>query len=132
MVPKHSVLRVARPTDQLSEVVRMYVEGLGFEVLGRFHDHDGFDGVIMGHGNHAYHLEFTYHRGTTVGKAPTADHLLVFYVPDLESFRNCKAALAAAGFREVVSYNPYWDVAGVTFEDIDGYRIVIQNSEWRA
>jgi hypothetical protein len=35
-----------------------------------------------------------------------------------------------AGFVPVGSFNPYWDRQGVTFEDPDGYRIVLQNSEW--
>ena len=32
----------------------------------------------------------------------------------------------------VKSYNPYWDISGVTFEDPDGYRIVLQNATWQA
>ena len=40
-------LRVARPTDQLAAVVKFYHDGLGFEVLYEFHDHDGFDGVML-------------------------------------------------------------------------------------
>jgi prolyl oligopeptidase len=35
-----------------------------------------------------------------------------------------------AGFVLVPSYNPYWDTAGKTFEDVDGYRVVLQNQEW--
>jgi hypothetical protein len=35
-----------------------------------------------------------------------------------------------AGFRGVVSCNPYWDVRGRTFEDLDGYRVVLQNVAW--
>jgi catechol 2,3-dioxygenase-like lactoylglutathione lyase family enzyme len=35
---------VARPTDDLAAVVRFYHDGLGFEVLAEFRDHDGFDG----------------------------------------------------------------------------------------
>ena len=46
--PPVPTLRIARPTDQLDDVARMYTEGLGFEVLGRFQDHDGFDGVMLG------------------------------------------------------------------------------------
>ena len=42
-------LRVARPTDKLVEVVKFYKDGLGFEVLYQFTDHDGFDGVMLGH-----------------------------------------------------------------------------------
>ena len=41
-------LRVARPTDQLEEVVRFYSAGVGLEILGSFQDHDGFDGVMLG------------------------------------------------------------------------------------
>lgn len=41
MLPENSLLIVARPTDRLSEVARMYVSGLGFDNFGRFKDHDG-------------------------------------------------------------------------------------------
>jgi hypothetical protein len=42
-------LRVARPTDDLDAVVKFYQAGLGFSILYEFKDHDGFDGVILGH-----------------------------------------------------------------------------------
>ena len=54
----------------------MYLEGLGFSLLGSFEDHNGFDGAIIGHENHSYHLEFTNHSGVHVGKAPTPDYFL--------------------------------------------------------
>ncbi len=41
-------LRVARPTDQMTEIIRFYRDGLGLEVLGSFEGHDGFDGVMLG------------------------------------------------------------------------------------
>ena len=69
-------LRVARPTDNLNDVVQFYRDGLGCEVLYEFKDHDGFDGVMLGHSGAAYHLEFTHKRGHTAGRAPTEDHLL--------------------------------------------------------
>ena len=34
------------------------------------------------------------------------------------------------GFAPVASFNPYWDVAGKTYEDPDGYRVVLQNAGW--
>ena len=71
-------LRVARPTDNLTEVVQFYQDGLGFEVLYEFTDHDGFDGVMLGHQGAAYHLEFTHKRGHIVGRAPSEDNLLGF------------------------------------------------------
>jgi len=36
----------------------------------------------------------------------------------------------AAGFVEVKSFNPYWDKLGRTFEDHDGYRVVLQRAAW--
>ena len=127
MIPRDAILRIARPTDNLGEITKMYIEGLGFELIGQFKDHDDFDGAIIGHPRHPYHLEFTHHKGTIVGKAPTQDNLLVFYLPDKNDWEaNCEK-MKEAGFSEVPSYNPYWDVTGKTFEDIDGYRVVLQN-----
>src|SRR4051812_42616184 len=80
-------LRVARPSDDLVELVKFYRDGLGFDVLSEFKDHDGFDGVMLGRKGTAYHLEFTRNVGHKVGRAPTLDHLLVFYVPDAVEWR---------------------------------------------
>jgi YycE-like protein len=124
------VMRVARPTDNLEVIARMYAEGLGFDVLGEFANHRGFDGVIMGHARAPYHLEFTRQRGHRVGQAPTRDHLLVFYVSERDDWERRCARLISAGFRQVPSWNPYWDDGGRTFEDVDGYRVVLQNAAW--
>lgn len=64
MLPKSSIIRIAKPTINLCEITRMYIEGLGFELLGEFNNHNGFDGRIIGHKNHCYHLEFTYHHNS--------------------------------------------------------------------
>lgn len=128
---QNAILRVARPTDNLPSITQMYVDGLDFERLSSFSDHDGFDGEVIGHRGSRYHLEFTHHRGSRVGKAPTEDHLLVFYIPGQADWADRCQRMLEAGFRRVASYNPYWDVAGETFEDIDGYRVVIQCSEWQ-
>jgi hypothetical protein len=64
-----AILRIARPTDHLAAIAAMYATGLDFTVLAQFHDHDGFDGIILGHPQHPYHLEFTTHRGHQVGNA---------------------------------------------------------------
>jgi catechol 2,3-dioxygenase-like lactoylglutathione lyase family enzyme len=127
---KNAQLRVARPTDNLKQVADMYREGLGFETLATFEDHDGFDGVILGVPGAQYHLEFTQHRGQMVGKAPTEDHLLVFYLPDSQEWSDACERMRRAGFRQVTSFNPYWDRRGCTFEDVDGYRVVLQRASW--
>ncbi|RYZ47011.1 MAG: VOC family protein [Myxococcaceae bacterium] len=123
-------LRVARPTRDLEAVVHFYRDGLGFEVLGRFEDHAGFDGVMLGHPGAPYHLEFTVERGHEAPRAPTAEHLLVFYVPDTEAWAEQVRRMEAAGFAAVPSRNPYWDAHGRTFEDPDGYRVVLQGAAW--
>jgi catechol 2,3-dioxygenase-like lactoylglutathione lyase family enzyme len=127
MIP---ILRVARPTDDLDALLPFYVGGLGFEVLYRFGGHEEFDGFMVGHPGHPYHLEFTHHRGHRVGRAPTRDNLLVLYLPEEAAYRAALARMAAAGFAPVKSYNPYWDEGGATFEDPDGYRVVLTSRRW--
>ena len=123
-------LRVARPTDNLQAIADMYQKGLDLEVLSHFEDHDGFDGIMLGNTEMQYHFEFTHHHGHEAGKAPTKDNLLVFYIPGKEQWESQCLKMSEAGFKEVPSYNPYWDRAGKTFEDLDGYRVVLQNSDW--
>ena len=125
-----STMRVARPTDNLATLAEMYVKGLGFVMLAEFKDHRGFDGVVLGHPRQRYHIEFTSQREHQVGKAPTQDHLLIFYLPNKDEWEAGCAQMISAGFRNVSSYNPYWDLQGRTFEDIDGYRVVLQNAAW--
>lgn len=124
------VLRVARPTDNLNEVVEFYTKGLGLEILYKFQDREGFDGVMLGFPDAAYHLEFTSHRGHSVGRAPTEDNLLVFYFPNRAEWLEAIAQLKKAGYEPVPSYNPYWDKNGLAFADPDGYRVVLQNDAW--
>ena len=51
-------------------------------------------------------------------------------MPDRLEWEARCARMVAAGFRGVSSANPYWDVRGRTFEDLDGYHVVLQNSAW--
>jgi catechol 2,3-dioxygenase-like lactoylglutathione lyase family enzyme len=124
-------LRVARPTDNLPEVTKFYRDGLGLEVLSSFSGHNnGFEGVILGGKGSPYHLEFTHQQGHQAGKAPSQDNLLVFYIPDEAEWKNAIARMRNHGYEPVKSYNPWWDDGGQTFEDIDGYRVVLYNKGW--
>lgn len=123
-------LRIARPVADLARTKAMYCEGLGLEVLGAFEGHDGFDGVMVGSPGAGHHFEFTHCGRHPVAPAPTAEDLVVFYLPDEAEWKAACARMAAAGFREVESFNPYWDAKGRTFEDPDGYRTVLQNAAW--
>ena len=126
------VLRVARATDDLEALLPFYRDGLGLEVLYRFTDHDGFDGIMLGRVGSPYHLEFTRAHNHTAGRAPTRDNLLVFYLPGVDVWRRSVQAMQTAGFAPTPAFNPYWDRRGVTFEDPDGYRVVLQNDVWEA
>jgi catechol 2,3-dioxygenase-like lactoylglutathione lyase family enzyme len=123
-------LRIAKPVADLERSVPMYRDGLGLCVIARFTDHDGFDGVMMGSDGMDYHLEFTCGRRHAVRPSPAPEDLLVFYIPEPEAWRHACARMDAAGFQAVSSFNPYWDRSGRTFEDPDGYRVVLQNATW--
>lgn len=127
---KNYHLRIARPTDHFEEILRFYRDGLGFELIASFENHQGFDGLMLGHPQLAYHLEFTRHHGHPAGKAPTQDNLLIFYIPEEVEWRQAIDQMKQYGFEPVPSYNPYWDVHGQTFEDVDGYRVVLQQTAW--
>lgn len=125
------VLRVARPTNDLHKVADFYTRGLGFEVLARFENHEGFDGMVLGRRGWPWHLELTHQHGVTIEPAPTAEHLLVLYLPEHDEWVTAVERLEALGVFACEAENPYWDRQGKTFEDPDGYRIVLQNAAWR-
>ena len=127
MIPIDAVMRVVRPTDNLEQITKMYTAGLGFEVIGGFDGHGDFSGRMLGHPQHNYHLEFTTHCKETAGRAPTLENLLVYYVPDDMEFAGVIDTISHSGFIKVDSFNPYWNGAAQTFEDVDGYRVVINN-----
>src|SRR5262249_28483910 len=111
-------LRVARPSDDLEALGRFYRDGLGFEVLYQFRNHDGFDGVMLGRRGAAYHLEFTRKAGHKAGRAPTEDNLLVFHLPGTTlawsqaEWQAAVARMEQAGHRPVKAFNEYWDRKG--------------------
>ena len=85
---------------------------------------------MLGHPDYQWHLEFTHQHGVTVDRAPSKEHLLVFYEPNKEEWEKLVERVEKAGGVKVKSENPYWEVNGATFEDPDGYRIVLQNTSW--
>lgn len=120
-------LRIARPTNNLDALLPFYRDGLGFELVGQFANHEGFDGIMLSCKAAGYHLEFTHAHGHDSGRAPTQDNLLVFYLPDSDGFNAAVKRMEDNGFAAVSSFNPYWDHCGKTFEDPDGYRVVLAN-----
>jgi catechol 2,3-dioxygenase-like lactoylglutathione lyase family enzyme len=124
-------VRVARPVSDLGRAREMYCRGLGLRVLGSFQDHEGFDGVILGVPGGGMHFELTRCTAHPVAPSPSPEDLAVFYIPSAAGWRRACDDMLAAGFRRVASFNPYWERRGRTFEDPDGYRIVLQNARWQ-
>ncbi|PEJ58335.1 hypothetical protein CN692_08655 [Bacillus sp. AFS002410] len=121
--------RIARPTDQLAEITKFYSEGLGLKCVGGFQNHDGYDGIMFGLPNVEYHLEFTQHIDGSPCPAPTKDNLLVFYMPDQAEINLVKSRLNNLGYFDVEPENSYWLGKSITFEDPDGWRIVLMNTD---
>ena len=122
-------LRIARPVTDLARSTALYCRGLDLRVLGGFENHAGFDGVMLGAADAGHHFEFTRHREHPVVPAPTVEDLVVFYLPGATEWRTACARMTEAGFRQVASFNPYWDRRGRTYEDHDAYRVVLQNAK---
>src|SRR6476620_11655373 len=122
-------LRLARPVRDLARSTEMYCRGLGLTILGSFRDHAGFDGAMLGDAQSRYHFEFTHCQTHPVAPTPTAEDLVVFYIPEESEWRASCSNMLAAGFKQVASFNPYWDARGRTYEDLDGYRTVLQRGE---
>ncbi len=123
-------LRVARPTNNIDALLPFYRDGLGLAVLTGFADHDGFNGIMLGMPGAPWHLEFTEAPNHVAPPAPSEDHLLVLYLPDAAEWQAACARIEATGLTAVKAFNPYWDIVGRTYEDPEGYRVVLQQQEW--
>ena len=123
-------IRIARPVSDLARSVAMYKLGLDLREVDSFRDHEGFDGVMLEVPGKGFHFELTYCRTHPIRPTPTPEDLLVFYEPDAKVWRGRCEAMVEAGFVEVEPFNPYWKQCGRTFQDPDGYRIVIQQASW--
>jgi catechol 2,3-dioxygenase-like lactoylglutathione lyase family enzyme len=118
-------VRIARPTDRLEDVVAFYRDGLGLTEIGSFEGHAGYEGVMLGLPGAGCHLEFTRQERGSPGAAPSKDNLLVLYLPEPGTVEAVAARLEGSGHQSVEPENPYWKADGVTFEDPDGWRVVL-------
>jgi catechol 2,3-dioxygenase-like lactoylglutathione lyase family enzyme len=119
-------VRVARHTDRLAQVTAFYRDGLGLREAGGFADHDGYDGVFLEIPGTGAHLELTTGGGHRAPD-PHPETLLVLYLGDDAAVR---AVAARLGGDPVEPDNPYWAEHGLTFEDPDGFRVVLVADSW--
>jgi len=118
-------LRIARPSRDLAAAERFWVDGVGLEVLYRATE--GHRLLMVGWQNGGWHLELV--EDSDLEPRPTEEDLLVLYLgqPPADELL---ARLSSSGGREVPARNPYWDEWGVTFQDPDGYRLVLSHRDW--
>ncbi len=126
-------IRLARPSLDLAAAERFYGQGLGLSVL---HKHTAasdaeFSLLMLGLPGATWHLELTHSAQHRVAPTPSADDLLVLYLGEGVPESAVKH-LEACGGVQVAALNPYWDDWGVTFEDPDGYRLVLCRRDWSA
>jgi catechol 2,3-dioxygenase-like lactoylglutathione lyase family enzyme len=119
---------VARHTEHLDALVRFYRDGLGLIELGGFQDHDGYEGVFLEVPGTGAHLELTA-GGIHGAPVPHPESLLVLYLGDDEAVRAVAARLAVD---PVAPANPYWAEHGLTFEDPDGFAVVLVPERWES
>jgi len=120
--------RMARHTNQLDQIINFYEKGLGLKRVGEFYNHEDYDGVMFGLPNQAYHLEFTQFKQKTEVSVPSKDDLLVFYFPNRMERDFIAKRLLSMGYQKTEPDNPYWKRGGITFEDPDGFGVVLMNS----
>jgi len=122
-------VRVARPTDRLEAMVGFWRDAIGLTEIGRFADHAGYDGVMLGLPGSGWHLEFTHHRDGSPPPPPDPESLLVLYFPDAGRRDAVVAGLAALGHHPVAPRNPYWRRHAVQVNDPDGWGVMLVAGE---
>lgn len=116
-------LRVARHTNNLENIEAFYITILGFERLGGFQDHNGYDGVFIGKPNLGWHFEFTQ-SDDLVNHTFDEDDIIVLYPETILEYTTLIHSIST-NISFITSKNPYWNQNGKMFLDPDGYRIVI-------
>lgn len=123
--------RTARPTNNLEQVKIFYTEALGLEVLGSFEGHAGYDGIMLAMPDKTHHLEFTQYEHYTELPKPTKEHLMVFYYSDTEAYKTANERIKKMGILPVEPENPYWKDKSKTYEDPDGWRVILFNGVYK-
>lgn len=122
---KAAQIRISRPTDKLKELIHFYRDGLGLKTIGSFEDHAGYDGIMLGMPDASVHLEFTQHEAGSPCPAPTKDNLLVLYFNNSQNYQAALTQMRSIAAKEVTPENPYWLGKSTSFEDPDGWGVIL-------
>jgi hypothetical protein len=115
--------RHARHTRDLKKMEAFYTEIAGLSKLGGFCDHQGYDGLFIGHEGESWHLEFTS-SGHQEENRPGEDELIVLYLDSSAALAAMEKHLEHHGIKKEIPRNPYWRQNGIMVSDPDGYKVV--------
>lgn len=118
--------RIARHTNDLEQIKTFYIDILGFELLGGFENHNGYDGIFIGKSNENWHLEFTKSNEIVLFDF-NEDDILVFYPNTKMEFDFIMDKIELKRIEFLKAKNPYWNENGKMILDPDGYRIIISD-----
>ncbi|WP_396161981.1 VOC family protein [Flavobacterium sp.] len=122
--------RFARHTNNLEQIKSFYIDILGFELLGGFENHNGYDGVFIGKSDENWHLEFTKSEEIVLFNF-NEDDILVFYPNNKSEFDFIMNKIHSKKIEFIKAKNPYWNNSeaseGKMILDPDGYRVIISD-----
>lgn len=118
--------RFARHTNNLEQIKSFYIDVLGFQLLGGFENHNGYDGIFIGKSNENWHLEFTKSEDIVLFDF-NEDDILVFYPNSKMEFDLVVNKVQSHKIEFIKAKNPYWNENGKMILDPDGYRVVISD-----
>ena len=119
-------VRVARHTDRLAEVVAFYRDGLGLREAGGFEDHDGYDGVFLAIPGTGAHLELT----SAAGTAPRNRTRRRSSCSTSATTRRCAPPRRGSARTRWRRRTRTGRRTALTFEDPDGFRVVLVPEAW--
>lgn len=120
--------RVARHTNDLEKIEQFYTTIIGLKILGRFKNHNNYNGIFLGIEGLDWHLEFT----TSLEEANhnfNEDDILVFYTKTTDEFLSFKNRIEQEKITIEIPKNPYWQENGIQISDPDGYKIILQTKK---
>ena len=118
--------RFARHTNNLEQIKSFYIDVLGFQLLGGFENHNGYDGIFIGKSSENWHLEFTKSE-EIVHFDFNEDDVLVFYPNSKIEFDFIMNKIQSTKIEFIKAKNSYWNENGKMVIDPDGYRIIISD-----
>jgi catechol 2,3-dioxygenase-like lactoylglutathione lyase family enzyme len=114
--------RIAVVVSDLARARAFYGVGLELQLVGEFHEHDGWSSVIFAFPDAAHQLEITTHKDARPQPGGDDDLLVLWLDSDAEVQRIVDSLPAGSRARPA---NPSWHGRSETVRDPDGHRVTL-------